>query len=129
MEPGHKPIPSEVFEVTDRHSVVGHKIWPKYSKEDVLQAVNGLDPKFCDDYDRVSQLTLLNILFFPCNNTYAQNYYPKKAQFYLSPFLLIRVMKLTQKWRRHEDLQHQVKRYGPPEESLFLDKGKDSITF
>ena len=97
MEPGHKPIPSDLFEVADRHSVVGHKIWPKYSEEDVLQAVNGLDPKFCQDYDRVSQLTLLNTLFFPCNNTYAKNYYPKKVQFYLFPFLLIRVMKLTQK--------------------------------
>ena len=74
MEPGHKPMPSVVFEVADRHSVVGHKNWPKYTEEDVLQAVNGLDPKFCEDYDRVSKLTLLNILFFPCNNTYALNY-------------------------------------------------------
>ena len=28
MEEGHKPIPSDVFEVADRHSVVGHKNWP-----------------------------------------------------------------------------------------------------
>ena len=60
MEPGHKPIPPDVFEVADRHSVVGHKIWPKYTEEDVLQAVNVLDPKFCEDYDRVSPLKLLN---------------------------------------------------------------------
>ena len=56
MEPGHKPIPPDVFEVAERHSVVGHKNWPKFTEEDVLQAVNGLDEKFCEDYGRVSKV-------------------------------------------------------------------------
>ena len=53
MENSHKLIPSDVFEVADRHSVVGHNNWPKYTEEDVLHAVNSLNSKFCQDYDRV----------------------------------------------------------------------------
>ena len=53
METDHKLIPLDVLEVADRHSVVGHNNWPRYTEEDVLHTVNALHPKFCQDYDRV----------------------------------------------------------------------------
>ena len=31
--------------------MVGHKNWPKFSEEDILQAVSGLDPKFAVDFE------------------------------------------------------------------------------
>ena len=64
---GHRPIPVDVLEVSEQHAVVGHKNWPRFSEEDVLQAVNDLDSKFADDFDRVRQFSISKIYYFHSN--------------------------------------------------------------
>ena len=60
---GDRPIPLDVLEVAEQHAVVGHKNQPKFSEEDVLKAVQGLDPKFAVAFDRVRQFYTSNFLF------------------------------------------------------------------
>ena len=69
VKQGHKPIPPDVFGVAETHAVVGYKNWPRFSEKDVLQAVNGLDQRFCQDFDRVRQIDIVNFFInIPCNN-------------------------------------------------------------
>ena len=69
VEQAHKPIIPDVFEVSEIHAVVVYKNWPRFSEEDVLQTVNGLDQRFCQDFDRVRQIYIINFFSnIPCNN-------------------------------------------------------------
>ena len=60
---GLRGVPPDVLELSIHHSIRGNTNWPRPSGTEVNRSITNLQLKYCQDYDRVTIINNLSLIF------------------------------------------------------------------
>ena len=60
---GIRVVPPDVLELSIHHCIGGNTNWPRPSGTDVNSSITSLQLKYCQDYNRVTVINNLSLIF------------------------------------------------------------------